>query len=185
MAIGYTAPPRETPEWYASAILDRVLHGGRAGRLHRKLVLEDQIAVDLDGGADLIETNGPTQMVTRVFHKPEVTAEETLAVYDSVIREVQESEIPADELDAVKVKMRSDFYSTLEGGMGAHMPRFGLMHYLACFTLFDGDPDRINGVLDGFLGVTAAQVQDVARKMLVPGNRAIVFRQPLNPGGAQ
>ncbi len=38
----------------------------------------------------------------------------------------------------------------LEGGMGSHMPRFGLMHYLACFTLFDGDPNRINTMLDGF-----------------------------------
>ena len=42
----------------------------------------------------------------------------------------------------MKVKFRADYYSMLEGGMGAHMPRFGLMHYLACFTLFDGDPDR-------------------------------------------
>ena len=40
----------------------------------------------------------------------------------------------------MKVKLRADYYSNLEGGMGAHMPRFGLMHYLACFTLFDGDP---------------------------------------------
>ena len=28
------------------------------------------------------------------------------------------------------------------------MPRFGLMHYLACFTLFDGDPGRVNTILD-------------------------------------
>jgi hypothetical protein len=43
----------------------------------------------------------------------------------------------------------------------------------------------VNGILDGFTGVTAAQVQAVARKMLVPKNRAIVLRQPSNPGGAQ
>ena len=48
------------------------------------------------------------------------------------------------------------------------MPRFGLMHYLACFTLFDGDPGRINTVLDGFQAVTPAQVQAAARKYLVP-----------------
>ena len=49
-----------------------------------------------------------------------------------------------EEVDPVKVKFRSDYYSMLEGGMGSYMPRFGLMHYLACFTLFDGDPDRMN-----------------------------------------
>ena len=37
----------------------------------------------------IIDTNGPTQMVTRIFHKPEFTAEQTIAAYDEVIREVQ------------------------------------------------------------------------------------------------
>jgi zinc protease len=77
------------------------------------------------------------------------------------------------------VKLRADYFANLEGGMGAHMPRFGLMHYLACFTLFDGDPGRINTILDGFEAVTAAQVQAVARKYLVPRNRAVLVRRPI------
>ena len=178
IAIGYTVPPRESGNWYAIGILDRVLHGGRAGRVYRKLVLEEQIAVDTSGGADLLETNGPTQMVTRIYHKPEFTSEGTVAVYDEIIEELQRKQIPEDELDAVQVKFRSDYYSMLEGGMGSYMPRFGLMHYLACFTLFDGDPGRVNAILKGFLGVTPEQAQEVARKYLVPSNRAIVVRRP-------
>jgi zinc protease len=178
IAIGYTAPPRESADWYAIGILDRVLHGGRAGRVYRKLVLEEQIAVDTSGGADLLETNGPTQMVTRIFHKPEFTSEGTVAVYDEIIEDLQRHPIPTDELDPVKVKFRSDYYSMLEGGMGSYMPRFGLMHYLACFTLFDGDPGRVNTILDGFLAVTAEQALEAARRYLVPGNRAIVVRRP-------
>jgi zinc protease len=184
IAIGYTAPPRNTPDWYAYAILERVLHGGRAGRVFRELVLEKQIAVEVDGSADTFDANGPTQMVTRIFHKPELTTGETIAAFDSIIRELQEKGIEEDELDPVKVKFRADYFSTLEGGMGSHMPRFGLMHYLACFTLFDGDPDRINTVLDGFLAVTPAQVQAVARKYLVPQNRAILVRRPVAMAGA-
>ena len=53
------------------SVLDRVLHGGRAGRVYRQLVLEKQIAVEIDGGVEAFDTNGPTQMVTRIFHKPE------------------------------------------------------------------------------------------------------------------
>jgi len=185
IAIGYTMPARETPDWYAVGILDRILHGGRAGRVYRKLVLEEQIAVDAEGGVDLLETNGPTQMVSRIFHKPEFTSEGAVAVYDEVIEDLQHGGVPQDELDAVKVKFRADYYSSLEGGMGAHMPRFGLMHYLACFTLFDGDPTRINTILDGFLAVTPDQIQSVAKKYLVPRNRAVLLRRPLNPGGAQ
>jgi predicted Zn-dependent peptidase len=185
IAIGYTMPVRETPEWYAAAILERVLHGGRAGRVYRRLVLEEEIAVDADGSADVFDTNGPTQMVTRIFHKPEFTSEGTIAIYDDVIAEVLDKPIAPEELDPVKVKFRSDYYSMLEGGMGSYMPRFGLMHYLACFMLFDGDPHRINTILDGFLAVTPAQLQATARKYLVPSNRAVLVRRPVALGGAR
>lgn len=73
----------------------------------------------------------------------------------------------------------------LEGGMGSYMPRFGLMHYLACFTLFDGDPERINTALDGFLAVTPAEAQAAARKYLVPQNRAVLLRRPVALEGAR
>ncbi len=185
IAIGYTMPPRGSPDWYAAGILDRILHGGRAGRVFRRLVLEQQIAVDASGGADLLETNGPTQMVTRIFHGGEYTSDAAIAAYDEIIRELQETAVAEEELEPVKVKFRSDFYSTLEGGMGSYMPRFGLMHYLACLALFDGDPARINSVLDGFLGVTPAQVQAVARKYLVLHNRAVVVRRPVAKGEAK
>jgi len=185
IAIGYTMPPRESPDWYAAGVLDRVLHGGRAGRVYRRLVLEKQIAVEADGGADMLETNGPTQMVTRLFHKPEYSADDTIAAFDEVIEELHQKEIEPDELEPVKVKLRSDFYSMLEGGMGAYMPRFGLMHYLACFTLFDGDPNRVNTILDGFLAVTPAQAQAAAQKYFVLRNRAIVTRRPVAKGAAQ
>ena len=92
---------------------------------------------------------------------------------------MQQKGITEDELAPVKVKFRADYYSKLESGMGAHMPRFGLMHYLACFTLFDGDPDKINTILDGFEAVTPAQVQAAAQKYLVPRNRAILVRRPI------
>jgi predicted Zn-dependent peptidase len=179
MAIGYVMPQRKTPEWYAMALLDQALHGGRAGRIHRELVLEKQVAVEADGGIDdIFGYNGPTQMTTRILHKPEYSSEATLTEFDAVIREVQEKGISEDELQQLKVKWRSDYYSTLEGGRGGYMPRYGLMHLLACFTLFDNEPQLVNTILDGFLAVTREQVQDVAEKYLRPENRAIVFRMP-------
>jgi zinc protease len=179
MAIGYVMPQRRTPEWYAMALLDQALHGGRAGRIHRELVLEKQVAVEADGGIDdIFGYNGPTQMTTRILHKPEYSSKATLAEFDAVIRELQEKGISEDELQQLKVKWRSDYYSTLEGGRGGSMPRYGLMHLLACFTLFDDEPHLVNSILEGFLAVTREQVQAVAKKYLQPENRAIVFRMP-------
>ncbi len=189
LAVGYHAPERRTADWYALAMLDQALHGGRAGRIYRRLVLEKQVAVDTEGGVhyplgDVFDSNGPTQMVTRILHKPEFTAEQALATFDEVIGEAQEKGIGADELEQVKVKFRSDYYSQLEGGRGSYVPRYGLMHCLACFILFDHDPQLVNTILDGFLGVTPGQVQVAAQKYLVPRNRAMVIRRPAGKGAA-
>jgi zinc protease len=178
VAIGYTAPERRTTDWCAFALLDQALHGGRAGRTYRDLVLEKQIAVEADGGIDdIFGYNGPTQMVTRILHKPEYSGEKTLAAFDAVIHEIQEHGISEDELNQLKVKWRSDYFSTLEGGRGG-MPRYGLMHLLACFTLFDNQPALVNSILDGFESVKREEIQAVAKKYLRPENRAIVFRTP-------
>jgi zinc protease len=179
MAIGYNIPERRTTDWCAMALLDQALHGGRAGRMHRELVLEKQIAVEADGGIDdIFGYNGPTQMVTRILHKPEYSAEKTLTAFDAVIHDVQEYGISEDELEQLKVKWRSDYYSTLEGGRGG-MPRYGLMHLLACFTLFDNQPQLVNSILDGFLAVKREEIQAVAKMYLHPANRAVVFRTPI------
>lgn len=183
LGVGYRAPMRRTADWYAMAILDQVLHGGRAGRIYRNLVLEKQVAVDTEGGihypmGDIFDYNGPTQMVTRILHKPEVSPEKTIALFDEVIREVQEKRIEAGEIEPVKVKFKSDYFSMLEGGRRGPVPRYGLMHLLACLTLFDDEPQLVTTILDRFLEVTPAQVQAVAQEYLQTGRRAIVIRQP-------
>ncbi len=180
LAVGYVMPKRRTREWCAMALLDQALHGGRVGRIYRELVLEKQIAVEAEGGIDdIFGYNGPTQMTTKILHKPEYSDEQTLEAFDSVIREITEKGVNEDELQQIKVKWRSDYFSTLEGGRGGYMPRYGLMHLLACFTLFDGEPQLVNTILDDFLAVTSKDVQDAAKRYLREENRAIVFRTPV------
>jgi zinc protease len=189
IAVGYRAPERRTPDWYALAMLDQALHGGRAGRVYRRLVQEQQIAVDTGGGihypvGDLFDYNGPTLLVSRMLYKPEYSPEQMLAAYDDVLDAVRQQGIERDELDEVKVKFRSDYFSSLEGGHGGYIPRYGLMHYLACFTLFDDDPLLVNSILDGFNAVTLEQVRAAAQKYLDPARRALVIRRPSKKGAA-
>jgi predicted Zn-dependent peptidase len=170
-------------------MLDQALHGGRAGRIYRRLVLEQQIAVDAEGGihypvGDLFDYNGPTLMVTRILHKPEYSVDQTLAAYDEILDEMKEKGITAGELEPIKVKFRSNYFSNLEGGHGAYIPRYGLMHLMACFSLFDNDPNLVNTILGGFMEVTPEAVQSVAQKLLTRHNRSIVIRQPAKKGAA-
>jgi len=186
LAVGYYAPKRRTEDWYAFALADRVLHGGRAGRVYRELVLEKQAAVDAEGGlhfpsGDLFDYDGPMLMTTRILHRPETTPEETLAAYDQVIELLRSHGPEADEMEQVKAKLKSDYYSMLEGG--SYLPWFGRMHYLACFTLFDGDAGLVNTILDDFADISPARVRDAAEHYLSPASRAIVERRPVNRGG--
>src|SRR5260370_9636562 len=118
-------------------------------------------------------------MATRMLQKAEYWSEATVQAFDAVIREVRENGISVDELEQLKVKWRSDYYATLEGGRGGYLPKFGLMHLLACFTLFDNQPQLVNTILDGFLAVTREEVQSAANKYLLNERRAIVFRTPV------
>jgi len=67
------------------------------------------------------------------------------------------------------------------GGHGG-MPRYGLMHLLACFTLLDGEPQMVNTVLDGFLSVKREEILAAAKRYLSKEKRAIVFRLPVAAG---
>src|SRR5207249_3281591 len=177
IAIGYGLPRRRTADWYAMALLDQALHGGRSGRIHRELVLEKQIAVEAEGGIDdLFGYNGPSQMTTRILHKPEYSSQAALEAFDSVIRDAWQNGLTLEELEHLKVKWRSDYYATLESGRGGYMPKYGLMHLLACFTLFDHDPQLVNTIMDGFLAVTPEEILAVAKKYLRNEKRAIVFK---------
>ena len=189
IAIGYRAPERRTPEWFALAMLDQALHGGRAGRVYRELVLEQQIAVDTGGGihypvGDLFDYNGPTLLVGRLLYKPEYSAEQALAAYDAVLDDVRQKGIERDELAQVKVKFRSDYFASLEGGHGGYIPHYGLMHYMACFTLFDNDPRLVNSILEGFFDVTPERVRAAAQKFLDPRGAPLSFAGRQQKGGS-
>ena len=183
IGIGYPLPRRNTKSWCAMGLLNLVLHGGKAGRINRKLVSEEQIAVDVAGGiGDFFGYNGPTLMNTEFRVKPEFSKQEALAAFDLAISEVQEKGTTEEELEQLKAKWRSQYYSLLESG-GAYMPKHGLMHLLACFTLFDEKPHLVNTTASEFLAVTQGDLLSAAREYLQSKKRAIVFRIPIKKNG--
>jgi predicted Zn-dependent peptidase len=101
-----------------------------------------------------------------------------LKVVDKVINAVQEHGISDEELKQAKVNLRSSFLENLESGGG-----FGRADLLAALTLYDDDPNRINTILGELDKVTSADVQQAAKKYLVPENRTSIDRRP--EGGAK
>ena len=184
LAIGYHLPPRMTRDFFALSLLDPLLVGDESARWFQKLVKDTQLATSLYGGFNLLGNNfdfdGPMLYTIRVDYKIDRKATEVLAAMDDVIGEIQRNAVTAEDLSRARTAFESSFFEEIEGGS---IPGFGRANLLAAFTLFDDDPNKINTILQELQKVTPADVQEAARRWLVPANRTSIDRRPAQSAG--
>jgi zinc protease len=107
IAIGYRAPDRRTADWYALAMLDQALHGGRAGRVYRKLGAGTanrrghRRRHSVSGGRPF-RLQRPDAAGRALLYKPEYSVERRSRRYDAVLDEVRQHGIERDELEQVQ-----------------------------------------------------------------------------------
>ena len=180
VAFGYHLPERMTRDFFALSLLDPLLVGDESAKLYQALVKENQIASEVSGGFNYalgnnFDYNGPMLYTFRVDYRPGLKGTDVIKVVDKVIRAIQEHGISAHELRQAKVNFRSSFLESIEGGS---IPGFGRSDLLAALALYDDDPNRINTILRELDKVTLADVQQAAKKYLVPMNRTSIDRRP-------
>jgi len=178
LAVGYHAPKRNTPEYYAMGLLDQVLVQGNDSRLYQALVQNKGLTGEVDGGinsglGNMYNIDGPTLWDISLFHDKDKSSEQILAVFDAEIEKVRTAPVSQAELDRALVKLRSDLYDNIEGFAG-----FGRADLLASFALFDDDPQAINRIEENFRKVTPELMQKTAEEYLRPGNRTILVIEP-------
>ncbi len=181
LAVGYHAPPRRTPEYYAMGLLDQILVQGRDSRLWQALVEKGGYAGEVSGGinADLghmFNIGGPTLWSFSLVHDAEHKPEAILAALDREIEALRQAPVDAPTLERARVKLRSDLYGAIESQFG-----FGRADLLASFALFDDDPAAINRLEEQFQAVTPQLVQTTAREYLRPTNRTVLTLEAAAP----
>ncbi len=185
IAIGYHAPPRNTPEYFALGLLDEILVQGKDSRLYQALVQKSGLTGNVQGGinsglGDMYNINGPTLWDVSLFYDKDKSVDQILAVFDGVIDGVRTRPVDQATLDRALVKVRSDLYDKIEQTAG-----FGKADLLASYALFDDDPARVNGLEAEFRKVTPALIQKTAQEYLRPENRTILLIEPkAEPGAA-
>jgi predicted Zn-dependent peptidase len=178
LAVGYHAPERLTPEYYALGLLDQILVQGRDSRLWQALVEKGGFSGEVTGGinADLgnmFNIGGPTLWSASLVHDADRPADAILAALDAEIEALRAAPVDAATLERARVKIRSDLYDTLEQSFG-----FGRADLLASFALFDDDPARINGIEAEFAKVTPELLQRTAQEYLRRTNRTVLVVEP-------
>jgi zinc protease len=181
LAFAYHVPPQDSPDYAPLALLDLVLQGDDASRYHERLVKEKKISLDWAGAINYgfgneFDYDGPMLLTSRTTYKTGHTADEILKEIDAITAAVREHGITKKELADAKVRFRANWYDQLETSMGR-------ANLLATFALFRDDPSLINKVGAVYDAVTLEQVQEAAKKYLVPENRTSVDRVP--EGGAK
>ena len=182
VAFGYHLPERMTKDFFALSLLDPLLVSDESAKMYQALIKENQIASDVSGGFNYglgnnFDYNGPMLYTFRVDYRPDLKGADVLKVVDKVISAIQEHGITEDELKQAKVNFRSSFLENLESQAG-----FGRADLLAALALYDDDPNRINTILSDLDKVTTADVQQAAKKYLVPTNRTSIDRRPEGGG---
>jgi predicted Zn-dependent peptidase len=176
LAMGWHLPDQQSADYAPAVLLNIILQGDDSSRLYQRLVKEKKFSIDWAGGINFdlgneFDYDGPMMLVSRTTYKPDHTADEILREVDAVVADLQQHGPSAREVADAKVRFRSNFYDALETTSGK-------ANLLAAFALFRDDPAQINKVLPSFDAVTAAQIQSVAQKYLVPSNRTSIDRVP-------
>ena len=179
LAVGYRMPPRNSHDAVVGAVVGELLHNGQASLLFQALVKEKKVALSADGGMNWplgnpFEYNGPTLMTSFVVYPPNVSENDLLSAYDSVIENLAAHGSSESALQRISAKMRSDWYSQLE----IPVQRASVLSHA---TLFDGNPGRVNEIPDELGKVTSDEIKTFARKYLVKTNRTIINRGPAPP----
>lgn len=172
LALGYHMPLKDTPAYYAMALIDQILAQGRDSRLYQALVQERAMTSGVGAGANyalgnIFNIHGPTLYTISLIHDEDKPAAGIVTAIDSVITDLQSRPVDQETLDLALVKMRSWLYSNVESG-------FGRADLLAAFALFDDDPEKINRIEDELRRVTPELIMQTAREYLRPTNRTVL-----------
>jgi predicted Zn-dependent peptidase len=178
IGFGYQMPKRGSKEYYAMGLLEEILISGEDSRLYQELVKNKKYTNGIRGGingylGNMFNYNGPMLFMVDLIHDERFTPQEILGATDTIVADIQAKGVTQAEIDRAIVKLRSGLYDTMQqfGGVGR-------ADLLACFALFDDNPQAINQIEDNFRRVTPKDIQETAKEYLRKTNRTVVIINP-------
>lgn len=165
----YPSPARKNKDFYAMKLLGKLLSDGNSSRLHKALVEKNQTAMTV--GAFPLNLEDPGLTIAYAICNLGATPEEVEAQMDEEIERVKNELISEQELKKLKLQVQTELVS-------ANRRVAGIANSLASYHTFYGDASLINSMMEIYEGITAEQIQDVARKYLNRENRVVLYFVP-------
>ena len=170
-AVGMTflTPRQADPDSHALQVADAILSAGESSRLYNALVYTQQLAAEVNSGAETRE-DASLFVLTAVLSegKKAEDAEKSLL---AEIKKLQDAPVSAAELEKAKNQMITNQLRQRETSNGKALA-------LGEAAVLLGDPARVNTDLDRLQAVTAADVQRVMKKYFTDTNRLVLYYLP-------
>ena len=173
VVIGYKVPAQYTPDSYPLDLASNILSGGESGRLYRKLVYEDQIAVQVSGAGNFTEDPNLFFAIS-IMNQGRTSVEGEKEIHD-VLDAMKTTPIPADELEKAKNQEIAAFILGRETSKEK-------ADALGRYAVIGKNPGLINTDLSNYLKVTAADIERVARQYFTAARATVLTVEP--PKGA-
>ena len=176
LVMGYRIPNLRHPDSYVLEVINAVLSGGKSSRLYQKLVLEKQLALEVDSENSVLSKDPALFYVyaTPLPGKQVGALEKSL---DEEIERLQKEPVEKRELEKVKNQLESSFIYSQDS-------LFFQAMLLARYEIAQSWK-----VIDEYLPliqrVTPEDIQRVARQYLIPDNRTAGTLIPLPPKPGQ
>jgi zinc protease len=169
----YLVPAHKDDDTPALTLLQSILGDGESSRLNRALVREQQIA--LQAGTFLDSRRGPGQLITLAIANAGQSADTLVTALAAEVARIVADGVTPEELEKAKNAFRRGYVFDRQNSMG-------VAEEIQHFVHFHDHLDEINTDLDRYLRVTAADIQRVAAKYLVPANSLTILVVPKGQG---
>ena len=167
---GYPTPNHRSEDAHALEVLSTVLSGGRASRLHRRLVYEERLALEA-GGDYSPRTLHPDAFTFYLTVLPGRTVEEAERALDHEVERLRTELVLDEELQRAKNQLEAAYLFGQDSV-------FSRSATLARYELLGGWRLR-DGYLPGVRAVTREDVRRVAERYLVAERRTTAILVPV------
>jgi len=169
VGLTYLTPREADPDSDALRVADAILSAGESSRLYNSLVYTQQLAAEVNSGAETRE-DASLFVLTAVLSegkKPEDAEKSLLAE----IKKLQDAPVSAAELEKAKNQMITNQLRQRETSNGKALA-------LGEAAVLLGDPARVNTDLERLQAVTAADILRVMKKYFADTNRLVLYYLP-------
>ncbi len=172
--MGWKGPGLDDPDHVALTVMNEILFGGRASRVYKSLIKEQELASDLRGWLATFVDPGLYEvwMTARDAH----TAAELEHALGVELAKIRASEVSSDELERAKSRLELAFLQGMETASGK-------AEQIGFYDTVLHDPGQAFVRMEAYRKVSAADVLRVARKYFVDHARTVIRVLPDGTAG--